>query len=67
MLKVTSLRDSTRQMLIDRPASVSASTIAKDLGVSVDWLHKFAQGKIPNPGVVTVESLHTYLTSKVCR
>jgi predicted transcriptional regulator len=36
-------------------------SIASDNGVSYSWLTKLAQGKIPNPGIQTVERLYHYL------
>jgi hypothetical protein len=35
--------------------------IAADNDVSYSWLTKLAQGKIPNPGVTTVERLYLFL------
>lgn len=31
--------------------------IASEAGVSYSWLTKFANNKIPNPGVITIERL----------
>lgn len=61
MNEVTTLRDSTRQLLIDRPQSLSTSKIAHDIGVSTAWLTAFARGTIENPGVNTIETLNVYL------
>jgi len=36
--------------------------IAKNAGVGYEWLAKFAQGRIPDPGVSRVQRLHDYLT-----
>jgi predicted transcriptional regulator len=35
--------------------------MAEECGVSVAWISRFAAGKIPNPGVNTVQCLHDYL------
>lgn len=61
MTEVTTWRDSTRQLLNDRPQSLTTAKIAEDVGVSTAWLTAFARGDIPNPGVVTVEKLNVYL------
>jgi len=63
MAEPTKLRDETRELLQTRPATLEMKTIAADLGVSVGWLNQFSRGKIPNPGVVTICALHTYLTN----
>jgi hypothetical protein len=34
--------------------------LADQSGVKFDWLTKFARGKIPNPGVVSVSKLETF-------
>lgn len=39
-------------------------TIAEGAGVEWSWLRMFGTGKIPNPGVDTVERLYTYLTGR---
>lgn len=31
-------------------------------GLSISWLSKFAHGKIPNPGIRTLEALEGYLS-----
>ncbi len=61
MTEVTTLRDSTRQLLVDRPQSLSTAKIAADIGVSTAWLNAFAAGKISDPGVVKIETLNVYL------
>jgi transcriptional regulator with XRE-family HTH domain len=59
-----SLLESTQQML-DRQTSrgVSLREIAEKSGgkVKYEWLKKFAQGGIENPGVNTIEELHKTL------
>lgn len=61
MAEPTALRDETRELLKNRPASLETKTIAADLGVSVGWLNQFARGTIENPGVVTICALNAYL------
>ena len=38
--------------------------IAKQADVSYSWITKLAQGKIPNPSVVTIEKLLAILATK---
>ena len=61
MAEPTALRDETRELLKNRPATLEMKTIAADLSVSVGWLNQFARGKIENPGVVTICALNAYL------
>ena len=61
MNKPTDLRDETRKLLNDRPASLSIADIAKALNVSEAWINTFRRGKIDNPGVVTICALNLYL------
>ena len=35
--------------------------VARTAGVSYSWLTKFAQGRIPNPGYMTLKRLHSAL------
>lgn len=62
MTLVTSLRDETRILLNNRPASLTLDEIATELNVSVQWLRLLSKGKIANPGVNTVETLNKFLT-----
>jgi len=61
-LPSTSWRDQTRKLLIERPRTLTYEQIEKDTGLGVRWLQTFANGSTPNPGIVFVETLHTYLT-----
>ena len=61
MAEPTALRDETRELLKNRPATLEMKTIAANLGVSVGWLNQFTRGKIENPGVVTICALNAYL------
>lgn len=63
----TKLRDETRGLLKNRPASLTNTKIAEDLNISIDWLTKFRDGKIENPGVVTIESLNVYLKNYISK
>ncbi len=38
--------------------------IAKDNGVSVDWLSRFKRGVIPEPGIGKVQKVHDYLVRR---
>ncbi len=37
--------------------------IAYEAGVSPSWLFKFFKGRISNPGLLTVQKLHDYLSN----
>lgn len=58
---VTTWRDQTRALLANRPRSLEYKTIADETGLSVAWLRAFAAGQADNPGVVSVETLYTFL------
>lgn len=62
----TALRDETRKLLLHRPYTLHLAAIAKavttpDHEVTEAWLKKFGQGKINNPGVITICALNEYL------
>jgi len=61
MANETSWRDSTRDLLNERPASLTIDKIAEDLGYSSAWLRMFARGKIDDPGVCKIQTLNVYL------
>lgn len=61
MKQISRLRDETRRLLVNRPKTLSAMDIAKEVGVSVAWLNSFARGDISNPGVLHIETLNEYL------
>lgn len=61
MTNGTKLRDETLYLMRYRPVILTQIQIAKDTGLTVDWLSKFQNGKIDNPGVVYVEILNEYL------
>lgn len=61
-----SLLESTQQLLGKATAKgLSLREIAdqSDGRINYEWLKKFAQGKIDNPGVTTIEDLHKTLRS----
>jgi hypothetical protein len=61
-----SLLESTQQLLEKHTAKgVSLRSIAERSNgrINYEWLKKFAQGVIDNPGVNTVEDLHKTLRS----
>lgn len=60
------LRNETRQLLNNRPISLKLAAIAQVLNakgckISEAWLQSFGQGKIENPGVITICALNQYL------
>lgn len=61
MPKITTLRDETRTLLANRPASLSLDEVAESTGLTASWLSMFLRGKIPNPGVNYIETLNVYL------
>lgn len=61
MAPVTSFRDTVIAMYNARPAYIKAKEVAAAIGKTPAWLSLFSNGKIPNPGIVTVETLHKYL------
>lgn len=58
----TKLRDDTRDLLSNRPATLSIATIAEKTGIPESWLNTFRRGEIENPGVVTICKLNEFLT-----
>ncbi len=56
------LFNKTLNLLRNRPKWMSFTTIEKETGISKDWLKKFSQGKISNPGVNTIQELYEYLS-----
>jgi transcriptional regulator with XRE-family HTH domain len=61
----TTLRDETRELLRNRPLTVTTKDVAKFLGVSCQWVNQFARGLIPNPGVNTIETLNAFLKQEI--
>ena len=60
----TSLLDRTRALLKRKPDDLTYSAIAKATGVSVAWISRFADDKIPNPGVRQVQAIFDYLDGR---
>lgn len=60
----TSLLKRTRALLAAKPDTLTFSAIAKATGVSVSWISRFADDKIPNPGVRQVQAIFDYLDDR---
>lgn len=60
----TSLLERTRALLVSKPDTLTYSAIAKATGVSVAWLSRFADDKIPNPGVRQVQAIFDYFEGR---
>lgn len=54
----------TQQLVKDAPRHVTYTMMAAATGVSVAWISRFADDKIPDPGVRRVQALHDYLAGK---
>lgn len=59
-----SLRDQAIELYNGRPSYIKAREVSDALGISMEWLRMFSAGKIPNPGVNTVENLIIYINSR---
>lgn len=57
------LLEKTRRLLDEAPRHVEYQTMAESIGVSKSWLSMFKDGKIANPGIVTIQNLHDYLST----
>lgn len=55
----------TRKLLSETPLSMK--DISKATGVRVNWLWRFREGRVPDPGVNRVELIYTYITGKSLR
>ena len=64
-MEITTLRDETRHLLLNRPVWLSTKKIAQLINVSPSWLNSFARGEIENPGVVTIETLNFHLKDQL--
>jgi hypothetical protein len=58
------LEAKTRELLFALPRSVHFKEVAKDTGLTENWIGMFLSGKIPNPGAGRVETLYEYLAKK---
>lgn len=65
MEQITVFRDETRSLLVKRPNDLSIRKIAEEIGKTPQWVNKFARGKEPNPGVVTIETLNAFLKQEI--
>ena len=61
LTSMANLLDRARELLAGRPQDLSLVKIAAETGLDYSWLSKFSQGRIPNPGVKSVQTLHDYL------
>lgn len=55
-----SLLDRTQALVSSLKQIMTLREIADGAGVSSHWLEKFANGKIPNPGIVHVQKVHDF-------
>ena len=60
--KNNNLRDKTLDELRDSNETLLA--IHNATGLNLNWLHKFKQGVIKNPGIVNLQCLYEYLTGE---
>lgn len=59
-----SLRDDAIAAYIGRPAYIKPHEVAQAIGRTTEWLRLLSKGKLPDPGVVTVEKLIAYINSR---
>ena len=65
MQLLTTLRDETRDLLLNRPVHLEYKTIGKKIGKSTRWLVMFSTGKVNDPGVCTIETLNAFLKQEI--
>jgi lambda repressor-like predicted transcriptional regulator len=53
----------TLSLVKSAPRNVTYTMMAEAIGVSVAWVSRFADDKIPDPGVKRVQRLHDYLAN----
>jgi hypothetical protein len=58
----TELRDKTRELLKNRPISMTLLLISEATGIEESWLKVFSSQGINEPSVNKVETLYLYLT-----
>jgi hypothetical protein len=58
------LLERTQVLLKRAHARDSLREIADAGSVPYDWLKRFANGDIPNPGIKNLQALHDYLNSR---
>lgn len=44
-----------------KKSKLSVKQVSDGTGFSRTWLHRLVKGDFPNPGVVSIETLHDYL------
>lgn len=54
----------TFALLQDRPRHVTLAILAETSGVPEEWIKKFGQGAISDPGVIRVEKLYNALADE---
>lgn len=54
----------TRDLLANRPRTLTYAHIEKETGVKVRWLETFAADKMAGPSCVKVETLYVFLSGK---
>lgn len=62
--KESELRDKTIELIKSRSVQITYETIAEKTGLSVRWVEEFANGRISNPGVCSVEAVYHFLTNE---
>ena len=58
------LLEKTHNLLINAPRHITDSKIAEEIKVSKAWLSMFKDGKIKNPGILTIQALHDFLANQ---
>lgn len=51
----------TQDLVKNAPRDVTYTKMAEAIGCSVAWISRFADNKIPDPGVRRVQRLHDFL------
>lgn len=60
----SALLERTRNLLAARPKELSLKAVAEATGLSKKWLEDFLACRSPDPGVVKVEALYTFLAGQ---
>ena len=61
MTRNTALLDTTKRLMGER--SISLKALADEAEVDYEWLSKFSQGRINDPGVRKVQAVHDALVA----
>ncbi|MBN46244.1 MAG: hypothetical protein CMH23_07200 [Methylophaga sp.] len=61
------LYEKTRDLLKNRPVTVTFASIEDATGIKESWLRMFNRGKIENPSVNTVQALYEHLSGTKLR